>query len=339
MNTLWFIVLGGFLVGYAILDGIDLGVGALHLIVARDDAERRTDLNAIGPVWAGYEVWLVAAGGSMVAAFPKLYAASFSGFYLVLTLVLWLLIARGGGIEARSHVADPMWRGFWDVVFSVASLLLAVIYGAAVGNVIRGVPLDPSGNFMGTFTLTLNPYALLVGVLSLALLSMHGAHFLAVKSGDKLQQRAGRAARGLYWAVLVLVIAATGFSFAVRPGIGANFFTRPGLLILPLIAVTGLAAVPIFQQRGDFNKALFASAALIAGLMASAGASIYPLLLPALGQPNQGLSIYNAAAPHHNLVTALIANLVAMTGVILYGIYIHRIFRGTVRIRAGEHGY
>ncbi|HEX5324896.1 MAG TPA: cytochrome d ubiquinol oxidase subunit II, partial [Capsulimonadaceae bacterium] len=120
MNTVWFIVLGALLTGYAVLDGIDLGVGALHLLVAKNDAERRTDLNAIGPVWAGYEVWLIAAGGSMVAAFPRLYAASFSGFYLVLTLVLWLLIARGGSIEVRSHVNNPLWKGFWDVVFCIS---------------------------------------------------------------------------------------------------------------------------------------------------------------------------------------------------------------------------
>lgn len=339
MNTAWFIVLGGFLIGYAILDGIDLGVGSLHLTVARDDAERRTDLNAIGPVWAGYEVWLVAAGGSMVAAFPRLYAASFSGFYLALTLVLWLLIGRAGGIEARSHVNNPMWKGFWDVVFCVSSILLALIYGAAVGNVVRGVPLDSSGNFMGTFALTLNPFALLIGVLSVALLSLHGAHFLAVKSGGNQKKRSERFSKNLWWAALILSIAATGFAFQARPTIGANFFAHPYLLVLPLIALAGLIAIPIFQQRGDFNKALFASAALIGGLMACAGASIYPLLLPALGRPDQGLSIYNSAAPHHNLVTALIANLVAMTGVILYGIYIHRVFRGTVRIRAGEHGY
>src|SRR5579862_4977262 len=137
MNTVWFIVLGAFLTGYAILDGIDLGVGALHLSLAKTDAERRADLNAIGPVWAGYEVWLVVAGGSMVAAFPRLYAASFSGFYNVLTLVLWLLIGRGVSIEMRSRIADPMWHGFFDVAFSASSALLAIVYGAAVGNVIR----------------------------------------------------------------------------------------------------------------------------------------------------------------------------------------------------------
>lgn len=339
MNTVWFIVLGAFLTGYAILDGIDLGVGALHLPIAKTDAERRTDFNAIGPVWAGYEVWLVAAGGSMVAAFPRLYAASFSGFYLVLTLVLWLLIARGGGIEARSHVDDPMWKGFWDVVFSVSSILLALLYGAAVGNVVRGVPLDPSGNFLGTFSLTLNPFSLLCGVLSVVLLALHGAHFLAVKSAGAQEERAKRYAGWLYWAVLVLSIAATAFAFVVRPGAGANFAAHPYLLFVPLIAVVALAAIPILQKRNDFNKALFASAALIAGLMGSAGASIYPFLLPALGRSGQGLTIANGAAPEHNLVTALIANLVAMTAVILYGIYIHRVFRGTVRVHAGEHGY
>jgi cytochrome d ubiquinol oxidase subunit II len=339
VNTVWFIVLGAFLTGYAILDGIDLGVGGLHLSLSKTDSERRADLNAIGPVWAGYEVWLVAAGGSMVAAFPRLYAASLSGFYLVLTLVLWLLIARGGSIEIRSQVDDPLWKGFWDVVFCVSSLLLAVLFGAAVGNVVRGVPLDSSGNFAGSFEQALNPFAILAGVLSVALLAMHGAHFLAVKTEEEQQERAQRYARVLWYVVAILSVAASLAAFAVRPGLTANFAAHLYLSVLPLIALGALVAVQILQRRKDYGKALIASGVLIAGLMSSAGASIYPLLLPALGQPGQGLSIDNAAAPHHNLVTALIANLVAMTGVILYGTFIHRIFRGKVRIEEGEHGY
>lgn len=339
MNTAWFIVLGGLLVGYAVLDGIDIGVGTLHLVLGRDDGERRTNLNAIGPFWTGYEVWLVVAGGSMVAAFPRLYAASFSGFYLVLILVLWLLMARGVAIEFRSHIADPMWRGFWDFAFCVSSLLLAVLFGAAVGNVVRGVPLDAANNFQGSFALALNPFALVVGLLSVALLAMHGANFMAFKAGGDQQARARLWARRLWGVVAALSVIATIFAFFVRPGLGANFLHSPLLLALPLLALASLIAIPVFQRRGQDGRAIYAGSVYIGALMASAGASLYPVLLPALGRPGQGLTIFNAAAPRHNLETALVVNVVVMCIVIGYSTFIHRVFRGTVQIRADEHGY
>lgn len=338
MNTAWFILLGALLVGYAILDGIDLGIGMLHLALGKTDGERRTNLNAIGPFWAGYEVWLLAAGGSMVAAFPHLYAVSFSGFYLVLILVLWLLIGRGVGIEFRSHIADPMWRAMFDVLFCISSFLLAVLFGAAVGNVVRGVPLDASGNFQGSLALALNPYAILIGLLSVALLAMHGANFLAFKTGGDQQARARLWAGRLWVGVAALVVAATVASFFVRP-VGANFARYPVLTVLPLLALLSLFAIPFFQRRGEDGRAVYAGAILIGSLMASAGASLYPFLLPALGKPGEGLTIFNSAAPQHSLLIALVANLCGMTFVIGYHIVIHRIFRGTVQIQPGEHGY
>ncbi len=338
MNTAWFILLGWLLIGYAVLDGIDLGIGMLHLALGKNDAERRTNLNAIGPFWAGYEVWLVVAGGSMVAAFPHLYAVSFSGFYLVLILVLWLLIGRGVGIEFRSHIADPMWRGLFDVLFCASSFLLAVLFGAAVGNVVRGVPLDATGNFQGSLFLALNPYAILIGLLSVALLAMHGANFLATKTDGDQQARARLWAGRLWYGVAALVVAATIASFFVRP-VGANFARYPFLTVLPLLALLSLLAVPFFQRRGDDGKAVYAGAILLGSLMASAGASLYPLLLPDLSRPGEGLSIFNSAAPRHSLEIAFIANVCGMALVIGYHIVIHRIFRGTVQIRPGEHGY
>ncbi len=339
MNTAWFILLGGLLVGYAILDGIDLGIGMLHLALGKNDAERRTNLNAIGPFWTGYEVWLLVAGGSMVAAFPHLYAVSFSGFYLVLTLVLWLLIGRGVGIEFRSHIQDPMWRSFWDAVFCVSSFLLAVLFGAAVGNVVRGVPFDSLGNFQESFALALNPYAILIGLLSVALLATHGANFLATKTDGDQQARARLWASRLWYGVAALTLAATVSSFFVRADLSANFLRYPFLSVLPFLALLSLAAVPFFQRRGEDGKAVYAGAVLIGTLMASAGASLYPMMLPDLGKPEQGLTIYNCAAPHRDLVTAFVANLIGMTFVIGYHIVIHRVFRGTVKVAPGEHGY
>jgi len=339
LNTAWFVVLGAMLVGYAIFDGFDLGVGTLHLLLGKDDAERRTNLNAIGPFWFGYEVWLVVAGGSMVAAFPRLYAASFSGFYLVLTLVLWLLIARGTAIEFRNHVASDMWRGFWDFAFCGSSALLAILFGAAVGNVIRGVPLDASGNFQGSFALALNPYAILVGLLSVTFLAMHGAGYLAFRTEGGQRERARLWARRLWFASGGLTLAATVASFAARPGLGANFAHAPFLLLLPLMGAAAFAAVLLFQRRGQDGRAVVASSLAIAAFMGTAGASLYPLLLPVLGRTGQGLDVFNAAAPRHNLETALAIALIAMTLVIGYNIYIHRVFRGTVEVHPGEHGY
>jgi cytochrome bd ubiquinol oxidase subunit II len=339
MNTLWFIVLGGLLVGYAILDGLDLGVGTLHLYLGRTDEERRNNLNAIGPFWAGYEVWLITAGGSMVAAFPHLYAASFSGFYIVLTLVLWLLLARGAAIEFRSHMASPLWRDFWDVVFSVSSALLAILFGAAVGNVIRGVALNSTGSFEGSLTAALNPFAILVGVLSLALLAMHGANLVAAKTENEQSVRAGTASKQLWYAVSVTSVAASVFAIVVRPTVIVNFGKYPELLVLPLLAVISLICIRIFQNKGDFGKAVYAGAGLLVGLMGSAGASLYPFLLPDLGSSTEGLTIYNAAAPKHNLETAFVAIVITMTVVIGYHIYIHRVFAGKLRSGAGDHGY
>ena len=182
IHTAWFLVLGLMLIGYAILDGFDLGVGMLHFLVGRTPDERTRLIDTIGPVWNGNEVWLLAAGGAMVAAFPTLYAASFSGFYLALMLVLWLLILRGLALEFRHQLDNHLWLQAWDVVFTGSSLLLALLFGVAIGNVLRGVPLDADGHFQGSFALMLNPFAVLGGVLGVVTLAMHGAGWLAVKT-------------------------------------------------------------------------------------------------------------------------------------------------------------
>jgi len=338
LNTAWFIWLGLLLVGYAIFDGIDLGVGALHLFVARTEGERRNSLSAIGPFWAGYEVWLVVAGGSMVAAFPRLYAASFSGFYIVLTLVLWLLIGRGVSIEMRSRISDPMWHGFFDVAFAGSSGLLAVVYGAAVGNVIRGVPLDASGNFQGSLTLALNPYSIMVGILSLVLLSMHGANFLAYRTSNQIGERAAEMGIRLWPITLILIVAVTVLTFFVKPELTHNFAQYPILTVLPLTCFGGLFAVRYYQAKKNNVGALISGAVLILGLLGSGGASLYPSLLPNLnGGP--GLTVFNSASSHSCLVSALILNMIGMAGVVGYQIVIHRLMRGKVDLEPAVDGY
>jgi cytochrome d ubiquinol oxidase subunit II len=331
INTIWFFVLAGMLTTYAVLDGFDLGVGALHLLVARTEEEREAGINAIGPVWNGNEVWLMAAAGSMVVAFPHLYASAFSGFYLALMLVLWLLVLRGLGIEFRHQIDSLLWRQAWDVVFSLSSILLAVLFGVAFANVLRGVPLDAFGEFQGTFALLLNPFSLLGGVLSLAVLSLHGAAYLAMKTEGELHARARRAVGALWWAVTGLLAATVAASFPVRPDFANNFVHAPALFVVPAFGVACLFALRASWSAGRDGRAFFASAGTIVGILGSAAVGLFPRLLPSTaGNLGQTLDIYNAAAPPHSLRIALGIYLVGIGIVIIYLTRIYRVWRGKV---------
>jgi cytochrome d ubiquinol oxidase subunit II len=233
INTIWFVVLAFMLAGYAVLDGFDLGIGTLHLLLGRSTAERARLIDTIGPVWNGNEVWLLAAGGSMVVAFPTLYAASFSGFYLALMIVLWLLLLRGLGIEFRHQIHHPLWEHAWDVAFSIASLLLSLLFGVALGNVLRGVPFDAGGQFRGSFTVLLNPFSILGGLLGVATLAFHGACWAALKCEGDLQIRARQFASVLWFATTALLAAMIAASFVVSPHFTANFARHPALLAMP----------------------------------------------------------------------------------------------------------
>jgi cytochrome d ubiquinol oxidase subunit II len=329
IHELWFVVLAFMLTGYAVLDGFDLGVGALHLFIGRNATERGHAIDSIGPVWNGNEVWLLAAGGSMVVAFPHVYASSFSGFYLALMLVLWLLLLRGISIEFRHQVDSPLWYEAWDVVFCVASSLLAVLFGVAVGNVLRGVPLDARGEFQGSFALMLNPFAVLGGVLSLATLSLHGATWLALKTDGQIQPRARRLIGWMWWVVLALLAAMVAASFLVRPDFTANFTRWPVLLVFPIVGLAGAAFLRRAWARHDNRGAFVGSATLIAGILASAAAGLFPKLLPALaGSPHPGLDIYNASSAAGSMRIAFGIYLIGMALVMLYLVNIYRIWKG-----------
>jgi cytochrome bd ubiquinol oxidase subunit II len=338
INTLWFLVLAAMLVGYAILDGFDLGVGILHLGVARRDEEREAAINAIGPVWNGNEVWLIAAGGAMVAAFPHLYAAAFSGFYLALMIVLWLLILRGVAIEFRHQVDNPLWREAWDTTFSASSALLAMLFGVAVGNVLRGVPLDAAGSFRGSFTLLLNPFAVLCGVLSLFALGLHGAAYLAVKTEGALQRRARQAVLPLWGATITLLAAVVAASIAVRPDFTANFSRWPLLALIPAAAIAAAAGVARFRSRGLDSASFLSSGALIAAVLGAAAAGLYPRLLPSLaGSTGPSLDIYNSASSARSMTVALGICLAGMAIVVVYLVNVYRVWRGKVREGDGYH--
>lgn len=332
MNEVWFVILAAMLTAYAVLDGFDLGVGALLPWVCRTESERQQARDSIGPVWNGNEVWLIAAGGAMFMAFPRLYAASFSGFYLALMLVLWLLILRGVGFEFRHANHHPLWTGLWDTIFSGASALLAVLLGVAVGNVLRGVPLNALGEFQGSFGLMLNPFSILGGVLSLATLCLHGATFLAMKTEGPLQARARHLVPGLWISVLALTIGFVAASFAVRPNFAANYAHAPALFLLPLLAVAALASIPWLARRRADGKLFGASCVLIVALLGSAAAGLFPRLLPALSATGgSDLTIYNSASSPHSLVTALIMNLLGLTGVVSYTYYVYKVWGGKVK--------
>ena len=329
LNTIWFVVLAIMLAGYAVLDGFDLGVGAIHLWLGRNREERARLIDAIGPVWNGNEVWLLAAGGSMVVAFPNLYAVSFSGFYLALMLVLWLLLVRGLGIEFRHQIHHPMWEDAWDVAFSIASLTLALLFGVAVGNVLRGVPYGANGEFVGTFTVLLNPFSILGGLLGVATLAMHGAFWAALKTDGDLGARARRFAGALWYGSLALLIAMIGASFVVRPDFAHNFGEYPILLALPALTLGGLLYSRVALGRVDERGAFLGSAVYVGGILACVAAGLYPVLLPGTsGSQHAALDIYNAASPAGSLRTALIIYVIGITIVAVYLVNIYRIWGG-----------
>jgi len=336
INTLWFLVLTLMLTAYAVLDGFDLGVGTLHMILARKPDEREAAIDSIGPVWNGNEVWLLAAGGSMVVAFPHLYAAAFSGFYLALMLVLWLLILRGIAIELRHQIDNPLWHEAWDATFCWSSGLLTVLFGVAVGNVLRGVPFDIEGNFQGSFALLLNPFAVLCGGLSLVALALHGAAYLAMKTDGPLQQRARRSVTPLWVGMVILLAAVTAASFAVRPGFTGNFARWPALALIPLVGVAAAIAIPVFRRRDDDTATFLSSGTLIVSVLGSAAAGLYPRLLPGLpGAGVSALDIYNSASSTRSMTIALAVALFGMAIVIVYLVNVYRVWQG--KVRTGYH--
>ena len=342
METLWFFLIAGMIAVYVILDGFDLGAGALHLYVARSDRERRTVLQSIGPVWDGNEVWLLAAGGSLVLAFPKLYASAFSGFYLPLMMVLWLLILRAISIEFRSHLDSPVWRPFWDVVFSGSSALLTIFLGAALGNVVRGVPLQPDGYFFTPLRTSfgvgsdepgiLDWYTVTVGAMSLAALTHHGAMWVILKTDGAVRERARRAA-GFAWPfLLVLTGVVTGMTFAIQPHVLDRFAAWPLAWLLPALAVMCLVATRVLTAREQELPAFLASAGFLAFMLLSVVVGLYPLVLPASGDLAASLTVQNASGPAYSMRVALfwwVPGMILVTG---YTTFVYRSMRGKVEM-------
>ncbi len=339
METLWFILIALIVTAYVVLDGFDLGAGIINLWVARNHDERRLILRAIGPVWDGNEVWLLAAGGALYFAFPLLYASSFSGFYLPLMIVLWLLMLRGIGVELRSHVNDPLWWSFFDFLFSLSSLLLAIFFGAAAGNVMRGVPLTPEHYFFAAlwtdFTVGPNPgildwYTVLTAALAFATLTLHGAHYIALKIDGVVCLRARQAAALAWWAVVALTVLSCIATVYVRPQVVDNFRLYPLGLIIPIVVATSLVTMRVYCARAHDKAAFVSSAVYIAAMLGGAAFAMYPYLLPASGDPAYSLTIHNAKSGTYSLSVGLVWWLFGMALAVGYFTFLYRSFRGKV---------
>ncbi|HEU4340691.1 MAG TPA: cytochrome d ubiquinol oxidase subunit II [Candidatus Binatia bacterium] len=332
METVWFWLVGFMLATYVVLDGFDLGAGVLHLFVARNEEEREQILRAIGPVWDGNEVWLLASGGAIVLAFPALYAISFSGFYLPLMMVLWLFMGRALGIEMRHQVMDRLWKQFWDAIFAVSSFMLALFLGVALGNVIRGVPLSAKGKFfeplwtdflVGEQTGILDWYTTLVGLAAVAALTYHGALWLYWRTGPAVRQRVSKAIPFLLGMLLVLWVGTIAVSISVQPLLKEHLQARPWGAVFPILTFPAILASFYLHRRQKPGASFLASSLSLYAMICSAAAGLYPYVLPARN-PEWGLTVSQVASSPQSLTLALFW---WVPGMMLVGVYTFLVYR------------
>ena len=346
MEATWYFLLAGMLVVYVVLDGFDFGVGVLHLFVARTDAERRQVLAAIGPVWDGNEVWLIAAGGTFVFAFPLAYAVAFSGLYLALMLVLWLLVLRGIAIEFRSRLDSPLWASFWDAVFAGASTLMAIVLGVALGNVVRGVPIDASGTFEEELFTNLSArsrlsgaidwYTGMIGIFALVALAGHGATYLNWKTTGEVQARSRAAAMRLWILGAILAVAVTVATGYAQPRYFAHLGARPWLWIPVVLAAVSLAVFFVSVRHGRDLVAFLASSAFFVWMLLATAGALYPTLLRSTIDAAYDIDAHNAASGRHGLLLGLVWWVPALLLALGYFTYLFQSFRGKVT-GAGVH--
>jgi cytochrome d ubiquinol oxidase subunit II len=348
MGSIWFWIVAVMLVAYVVLDGFDLGVGILHLFLARNEHERQLTLRSIGPVWDGNEVWLLASGGTLYFAFPLVYASAFSGFYLALMIVLWLLILRGISVELRMHVNVTVWKSFFDGLFVFSSALLTVFYGAALANVIRGVPLQEDGYFflplwtnwrVGTQPGILDWYTVIGGVVALTALAVHGALYLAVKTEADLQQRARATARRLWILLLVLTLISLPATMIARSDTLANYRAYPIAFLVPLVVVLALLGMIQFCRKGDDRKAFTCSCIYLTVMLVGAAIGLYPRLLPSTTGSQYDITINKSLSGPHTLHVGLIWWAVGMCLAFTYFFIVYRMFRGKVSLETGGYGH
>ena len=346
MGFIWFWLVAVMIVAYVVLDGFDLGVGILFPLLGREESERATMMRSIGPVWDGNEVWLLAGGGTLYFAFPLLYASAFSGFYLPLMIVLWLLILRGVSLELRNHIDMGVWRTLLDGVFGLASALLAIFYGAALANVLRGVPLNADGYFFlplwtnwkpGQSPGILDWYTVIGGLLALVALTMHGALWLTIKTSGELEQRARRVVTPLLLILVALTLVSLGATIDVRPSSLDNYFRYPITFVVPAGVIGSLAAIWLWNRRGAALKAFLASCAYLFFMLAGACWGVYPVLLPATTGSANDITLSRAISGPHTLAVGLAWWLFGMTLATGYVVFVYSRFKGKADAHTGGH--
>ena len=331
LNTIWFILIGVLLSGYAILDGFDLGVGTLHLLI-KNDNDRRVMINSIGPVWDGNEVWLVTGGGALFAAFPQVYATVFSGFYTAIFLLLFSLIFRAIAIEFRSKQPMKWWRQTWDISFSVSSILIAFLMGVALGNIITGIPLDADKEFAGSFLSLIKPYTVLVGITTVALFMMHGSIYVVMKTEGELQSKIRSWVNNTIIFFVICYVTTTMYTLIYYPHMVQHFKDAPILFSVAVLNMLAIANIPREIFHGREFRAFLSSCASIASLLALFAIGLFPNIVLSDPNPVNSLTIYNAASSQKTLGIMLTIAILGIPFVLAYTISIYWIFRGKVKI-------
>jgi cytochrome bd ubiquinol oxidase subunit II len=348
MIATWYAIVSMMLVLYVVLDGRNFGAGMLQRFVARTPDERRQVIAAIGPLWSWHEVWLVGFGGTLIAVFPRLMASAFAGYYLALMLILWGLILRGIAIEVRGHINDSLWQAFWDFIFAFANFLLAILFGAAAGNVVRGVPLDAQGNFsMAFFTnfMTrgyvglLDWYTVSVAVFTVAFLAAHGATYLTVKTEGPVHDRCAQWAKHLWIAVVPLFVAISLESWEVRPSLVQEGIERPFCWIGLLLIVAAVCCLVSGLMKGRERRAFVGSNLLLIGLLVTGSAAFFPVMLYSTLAPQNSLTAYSVASSSQSLLLAFFWWPVAFVLAASYFVFISRRYAGKVSVVRDNQGY
>jgi cytochrome d ubiquinol oxidase subunit II len=346
MGFIWFWLVAVMIVAYVVLDGFDLGVGVLHLFLVRNETERRTSLASIGPVWDGNEVWLLAGGGTLYFAFPLLYASAFSGFYLPLMIVLWLLILRGISLELRNHIDVGVWRALLDGLFGLSSALLTIFFGAALANVLRGVPLQADGYFFlplwtnwqpGVHPGILDWYTVIGGLLALVALTLHGALWLSIKTSGELEQRARRIVNPLWLVLVVLTVVSLVATIHVRPASLNNYFNLPVTFAVPMGVIASLGGIWFFNRKAQPVKAFLSSCLYLFFMLAGACWGLYPTLLPATTGADRDITLNSAISGPRTLAVGLVWWGFGMLLAIGYVVFVYGKFRGKVDLETGGH--
>jgi len=331
LPTWWFAVIGAVFTGYAILDGFDLGAGAIHLLFKKEES-RRIALNAIGPVWDGNEVWLVIGGGALFAGFPEVYATLLSAFYIPFMLFLMVLILRAIAIEFRSKETMLWWRQLWDIVYSISSMMIAFLLGVVLGNLIQGIPIDENFEYQGDFVQLLNPYALLTGLTTLASCTMHGSIYLVMKTEKRLYTKLSIMVSDTSRFFVVCYILQTMVTLVYFPSMSATFKAHPTLFAVPLITVLIIINTRILLEKGKYMLAFMSSAFTMASLLVTVAMNLFPKIIHSTINPAYSITIYNGASSEKSLSIILLFAAIGVPIVATYTFFVFWTFKGKVKL-------